>query len=77
MDSIFQKSKSIFDVVGIARREPHRYDKNGNVLIQYEETEAHTRRKSSVAYQDGAIPRRLSTASGASEKQVSGHKEGV
>ena len=77
MDTIFQKTKSIFSVVGVAKREPHRYDKNGNVLIQYEETEAHARRKSSVAYQATNLPRRLSTASGTSEKQVSGHKEGV
>ena len=37
MDVIFRKSHSIFDTVGIARREPHRYDKHGEVLIKAEE----------------------------------------
>lgn len=48
MDNIFVKCKSIFTVVGIAKREPRRYGKNGEVLFKYEETEI-ARRRSSVA----------------------------
>lgn len=63
MDTIFTKTKSIFTVVKIAKEEPHRYDKNGDVLIDYANTEEHERRKSSVAYTEG-LPRRMSRASG-------------
>ncbi|KAF8859442.1 major facilitator superfamily transporter monosaccharide [Acephala macrosclerotiorum] len=42
MDSIFQKTKSIFTVVKRAKEEPRRYGKNGELLINYEETEEHT-----------------------------------
>ncbi|KAI6093160.1 general substrate transporter [Hypoxylon rubiginosum] len=44
MDSIFHKvrgAKGYFSVVGIARDEPRRYGKNGELLIAYEETEEH------------------------------------
>ena len=72
MDTIFYKTKSIFKVVSIAKHEPHRYDKNGNVLIDYTETEHHERRKSSVAYVEGAGARRLSRTSsgGGAEKPM-------
>lgn len=69
MDNIFMKTRNIFTVVKTAKQEPHRYDKEGNVLINYEETEEHERRKSSVAYTG---PRRLSRASG-DEKQAVEH----
>lgn len=49
MDNIFVKCKSIFTVVKIAREEPRRYGKNGEVLINYEETDMAQRRRSSVA----------------------------
>lgn len=49
MDSIFRKSKNWFDVVGIARNEPFRYDKEGNLVISYEETEDHQRRQQSIS----------------------------
>jgi hypothetical protein len=68
MDTIFIKTKSIFTVVKVAKEEPHRYDKNGNVLIDYADTEEHARRKSSATYTE--IPRRFSRASGADEKGV-------
>lgn len=48
MDSIFVKCDSIFTVVGIAKREPRRYGKDGEILINYEETDM-ARRRSSVA----------------------------
>ena len=62
MDLIFQKTTSIFKVVGVAKREPHRYDKRGNILIDYQNTEDHRRRRSSMAYASG-VSGRLSTAS--------------
>jgi hypothetical protein len=49
MDSIFQKTKSVFSVVRVAREEPRRYDKNGELLINYEETEEHKQRLGSIA----------------------------
>jgi sugar porter (SP) family MFS transporter len=48
MDTIFHKSKSIFDTVRVAREEPRRYGKHGELLINYEETEEHRRRSSVV-----------------------------
>jgi len=54
MDEIFHKTTNPFNVVGIAHDMPHRYDKNGELLISYEETEegqmyAERRRSSIVA----------------------------
>ncbi len=46
MDSIFRKCRSYFTLVQIARDEPRRYGKNGELLINYEETEEHARRAS-------------------------------
>ena len=46
MDSIFQKTKNIFTVVWTAKHEPRRYGKNGEILINYEESEEHFRRAS-------------------------------
>ena len=51
MDAIFVKTKSIFSVVRVAKEEPRRYGKNGEVLISYEETDMAQRRRSSVAAQ--------------------------
>ncbi|KAI5359619.1 putative major facilitator, sugar transporter, major facilitator superfamily [Septoria linicola] len=50
MDEIFHKTTGAFDVVSIARpaNTPHRYDKNGQLLISYLETEEHQRRSSAV-----------------------------
>ncbi|KAF3491792.1 putative MFS sugar transporter [Arthroderma uncinatum] len=44
MDSIFRKTKSIFTAVKVARETPRRYGKNGEVLIDYNETEEHQTR---------------------------------
>lgn len=48
MDTIFHKTSSVFNVVSAARNEPHRYGKNGELLIHYEDTEDHLRRTSYV-----------------------------
>ena len=57
MDEIFHKTTNPFDVVKIAHNMPHRYDKRGELLISYEETEEGQmfaeRRRSSVAAQQG------------------------
>ncbi|KAL8649287.1 MAG: hypothetical protein Q9210_004490 [Variospora velana] len=47
MDSIFRKCNSIFTIVKIAKDEPQRYGKNGELLIRYEETEEHRQRQAS------------------------------
>ena len=46
MDSIFRKCRSYFTLVRVARDEPRRYGKKGELLIDYEETEEHARRAS-------------------------------
>lgn len=48
MDAIFHKTRNIFTVVGTAKNEPHRFGKNGEMLIDYEETEEHQRRASTA-----------------------------
>lgn len=51
MDEIFHKTTSIFDVVKVANEMPRRFGKNGELLINYEDTEeyiAAQRRRSSV-----------------------------
>lgn len=53
MDVIFRKCRSIFTIVKIAKEEPQRYGKNGELLIQYEETEEHRQRQASVAGSKG------------------------
>lgn len=49
MDTIFHKTSSVFNLVLVARNEPHRYGKNGELLINYEDTEEHLRRASYVS----------------------------
>lgn len=44
MDEIFQEAHGLrgtLDVVSIARNKPRRYGKNGELLIDYDETEYH------------------------------------
>lgn len=53
MDTIFHKTTSIFNCVSVARNEPRRYGKNGEVLINYEETEEAEVRRQSAAGQGG------------------------
>ncbi|KAF2640831.1 general substrate transporter [Massarina eburnea CBS 473.64] len=56
MDEIFHKTTNPFNVVHIANEMPHRYDKRGNLLIAYEETEEGQmfaeRRRSSITAQE-------------------------
>ena len=47
IDNIFQKTKGVrgwFSVVSIAKNEPQRYGKNGELLIDYSQTEEHATR---------------------------------
>lgn len=46
MDSVFRKCHSYFTAVKIAKNEPQRFGKNGELLIDYNETEEHQRRAS-------------------------------
>lgn len=48
MDTIFRKCRSVLTVVKIAKEEPQRYGKSGELLIHYEETEEHRQRQASV-----------------------------
>lgn len=52
MDEIFQECQGIkgaFDVVKVAKQKPQRYDKHGNLLISYDDTEIAHRRHPGVA----------------------------
>ncbi|KAI9893929.1 MAG: hypothetical protein M1814_005482 [Vezdaea aestivalis] len=49
MDTIFHKTSSIFNVVKVADEVPRRYGKNGELLINYEDTEEHAARRQSIA----------------------------
>jgi hypothetical protein len=55
MDEIFHDVsgfKGVFEVVAVARNKPHRYGKNGELLINYDDTEEARRaslRRTSVA----------------------------
>lgn len=62
MDEIFHKTKGFLGTskngcVTIAKNMPHRYDKKGNLVIAYEDTEEAQmyaeRRRSSIVAQDG------------------------
>lgn len=58
MDEIFQECqgfKGAFDVVKIAKEKPRRYGKDGNLLINYDDTEHAHRRRSSAAGAGAAI----------------------
>jgi hypothetical protein len=55
MDEIFHKTTNPFDVVKIAHAMPHRFDKRGNLLIAYDETEEgqlYAERRSSVVAEE-------------------------
>lgn len=57
MDEIFQECHGLrgaFDVVRIAREKPRRYDKHGNLLINYDNTEFAHRRHSNAGPGTGA-----------------------
>ena len=53
MDAIFAKCNSIFTIVKIAKEEPHRYGKNGELLIKYEDTDMAERRASVLSTRSG------------------------
>lgn len=52
IDNIFRKTKTGWkawlDVVSVAKNEPHRYGKNGELLIEYANTEEHAVRSRAV-----------------------------
>lgn len=50
MDSVFRKCHSYFTVVQIANDEPHRFGPKGELLVDYEVTEDHSRRQASIGY---------------------------
>ena len=68
IDDIFRKTsrglKGWFEVVQIARDEPRRYGKNGELLIDYENTDEH-RRRSSVAGTDKGHSHGVENSNGA------------
>lgn len=66
MDTIFHKCRSVFTVVKIAKHEPRRFGKNGELLINYEETEEHKVRERDLS---------VSSAKAKSENDTS-HVEG-
>ena len=49
MDSIFVKTKSVFSAVSVAKHEPHRFGKHGELLIDDVETDEHAYRTPDVA----------------------------
>lgn len=73
MDEIFHKTTNPFNVVKIAHEMPHRYDKHGDLLIAYEETDEYLqvgeRRRSSVA--------RAGSLTGAGGLSAVEHRDGV
>ncbi|KAL1310590.1 hypothetical protein AAFC00_000866 [Neodothiora populina] len=74
MDAIFHKTTSIWDVVRVAKNEPQRYGKNGELLVDYLDTEEAAgigaRRRSSVV-------RGGSVVAGAHDKSVDSEKLGA
>ena len=47
MDTIFHKTTGWLNVVRIAEEEPRRFGKNGELLIDYEDTQEHAVRRAS------------------------------
>lgn len=43
MDDIFKKSSNVFDVVNISIKEPYRFDKKGQLKVEYLEDGASVR----------------------------------
>lgn len=48
IDTIFEKTNSWFSAVSVAKHQPLRYGKNGELLIDYENTDEHIRRVESA-----------------------------
>lgn len=77
MDEIFHKTTNPSNVVKIAKQMPHRYDKHGNLLISYDETEEaqiHAERRRSSVVAAGAGGRSVAPARGEKEDEVE-HRE--
>jgi hypothetical protein len=75
MDEIFHQTTGVFDVVKIAKNLPHRYDKRGELLIDYTDTEQAReteRRRSSVT---GAALRHDGVFETEYEKEAREHRE--
>ncbi|KAK7543854.1 sugar transporter STL1 [Phyllosticta citricarpa] len=75
MDTIFHKTTSIWNLVGIARKEPRRYGKNGELLINYEDTEDAAARQGSRT--GAARPPMDRATSNIGEKRAEGRFEDV
>ena len=72
MDSIFLKTRSIFDVVKVAKKEPRRYGKNGELLRLYDESEVHA----VVARRRGSIGAERKSNTAGAEGYLGGSVEG-
>jgi hypothetical protein len=71
MDDIFRAVhglKGAFTVVKVAHEMPRRYGKKGELLINYEETDAAVRRRSSVAAQQAGVAKKMFGGDGSGEK---------
>lgn len=66
MDVIFRKCRSVFSIVKIAKEEPHWFDKKGELLIQYQETEEHFRRASVISERRASMAAMQATKGGKS-----------
>jgi hypothetical protein len=81
MDDIFRAVhgfKGAFTVVKVAHEMPRRYGKKGELLINYEETDAAIRRRSSVAAQEaGGARKKFGGSSDESGEKVEDVELGV
>jgi hypothetical protein len=71
MDDIFRAVhgfKGAFNVVKVAHEMPRRYGKKGELLINYDETDAAVRRRSSVAAQQAGVGGKKYSGDGSGEK---------
>ncbi|KAJ5086772.1 hypothetical protein NUU61_008079 [Penicillium alfredii] len=79
MDTIFHKTNNVFSLVSVARNEPHRYGKHGELLINYQDTEEHHRRASYISEKHGKTARDssdLETGQGAHVEHPKGSVSG-
>ena len=78
MDTIFHKTRHWWQVVSVAHHEPRRYGKNGELLIDYTQTDEFQRRASVAS--GGRLPS-LSEGAGVTahdaEKATASEKEDV
>lgn len=72
MDTIFHKTNNVFNLVSVARNEPHRYGKKGELLVNYQDTEEHLRRAS---YTDKHVNKAQLTSSSDLESGKGTHVE--